>query len=378
MNPSAPKTEVELKLNAPDPAALDKLPAALASLFDRVEPGPPLAIRDLYLDTDDWRLRRAGFGCRVRLIPGAAILTLKAAGQVQQGWASRLEMEERLDAEPKLPGPFPGKDLAARFAPALRGVPVKVLVEIRKDQQPYTLFGPGGLKAEAIADRVHVLGHGQGARFAEIEIELIAGDKERFRDLAEKLRKHLGLEGCAGSKLDRALELAGLKPPSIEDDDASRLRPSDRVITAAYRILRKHFARLLWHDPGARLGFDPERLHDMRVAARRILAALRLFRDALPQRRVETLRREFRWLAGELGRVRDLDVSIARLEAEARDMGPDVEKAVAPYRDSMARDRERARRRMLRSLSSRRYEALITRAERWLKLGPPRRPAAAL
>jgi len=377
VTPVARQTELELKLDAPDPAALVQLPAALAGLFDRVEPGQPLALRDLYVDTDDWRLRRAGFGCRIRLTGGGATLTIKAAGDVQEGWAARIEMEERLEAEPRLPCPLPGKDLAARFAPALRGSPVKVMVEIRKEQQPYLLTGPDGIKAEAIADQVRVAGQAQDAEFAEIELELVEGDKDRFRDLAERVRKRLGLEGCGGSKLERALELAGVKPPSL-DDDAARLRPGDRVSSAAYRILRKHFARLLWHDPGARLGMDPERLHDMRVAARRVMAALRLFRDALPQRRVDTLRREFRWLAGELGRVRDLDVSIARLDAEAREMGPDVEKAVAPYRESMVRDRDAARRRMLRSLGSRRYEALVSRVERWLKLGPPARPAAAL
>ena len=41
---------------------------------------------------------------------------------------------------------------------------------------------------------------------------------------------------------------------------------------------------MLAHEPGVRLGEDPEELHDMRVATRRLRAALKLYKKVLPRR----------------------------------------------------------------------------------------------
>src|SRR5690349_3666103 len=63
---------------------------------------------------------------------------------------------------------------------------------------------------------------------------------------------------------------------------------------------------------------DPEHVHDSRVAIRRMRAALRLFKDVLPN--AEALDEELRWMADELGPVRDLDVQLKRLHATAEDL----------------------------------------------------------
>ena len=59
-------------------------------------------------------------------------------------------------------------------------------------------------------------------------------------------------------------------------------------------------------------GDDPEAVHKMRVATRRLRAALRVFEDMLPPSATH-LRGELKWLAGVLGAVRDLDVQIHSL-----------------------------------------------------------------
>ena len=46
---------------------------------------------------------------------------------------------------------------------------------------------------------------------------------------------------------------------------------------AARKTLLFHFERMLKHEPGTREGEDAEELHDMRVATRRMRAALRVF-----------------------------------------------------------------------------------------------------
>ena len=50
----------------------------------------------------------------------------------------------------------------------------------------------------------------------------------------------------------------------------------------AYAVLRRQLAVLRDKEPGTRLGEDPEELHVMRVATRRLRAALSLFADVLP------------------------------------------------------------------------------------------------
>ena len=56
------------------------------------------------------------------------------------------------------------------------------------------------------------------------------------------------------------------------------------------------------------IGVDPEGVHQVRVGVRRLRSAFALFRDLLPDESLEGLRGELRWLGGELGPARDLDV----------------------------------------------------------------------
>ncbi|HJP74215.1 MAG TPA: CHAD domain-containing protein [Pseudonocardiaceae bacterium] len=65
---------------------------------------------------------------------------------------------------------------------------------------------------------------------------------------------------------------------------------------------------------------DPEAVHQMRVAIRRLRVALRVGTDTVGPAGDE-LRVELSWLAGELGTVRDLDVLAERLGAAADTLG---------------------------------------------------------
>lgn len=63
-------------------------------------------------------------------------------------------------------------------------------------------------------------------------------------------------------------------------------------------------------------GKDIEGVHDMRVASRRLRAAIELFRDVFPRGRLRPLLSDVKRLADTLGEVRDLDVMIDRLESD--------------------------------------------------------------
>ena len=78
-------------------------------------------------------------------------------------------------------------------------------------------------------------------------------------------------------------------------------------------MLETQYRAIVEHDAGTRLGRDPEELHKMRVATRRLRAFLRTGRPLLDADWAEALRLELRWLGGVLGPVRDLDVLIGHL-----------------------------------------------------------------
>lgn len=372
VNASGKTTEVELKLSAPDAAALDALPGALESLGLAVKDTGAKAMRDRYLDTEDWRLYRAGFGCRLRTSAEGATLTVKALTDIEGGWAERLEFEERLPAaDVALPGPMPEGEIARQFAPALAGRPLRPVVELAKRQQAYDA-SCDGLFVKATADWVEVQG-GAGA-FGEAELELADGDKDRFAALAKKARKRLGLKPSDKDKYARALEAAGVALPQRDVD--ANFGPEDRFADAAYRVMRLHLGRLLWHEPGTRLGMDPEHLHDMRVASRRLLAALWVFRRALPERRAGAFQRELKWIARTLGQVRDLDIAIERLGEEGKAL-PEVDcQALDAYAGHLAKQRDAARRRMLAALDSKRFARFADSFGKFLEAGPPKQPTA--
>src|SRR5437763_11057167 len=88
--------------------------------------------------------------------------------------------------------------------------------------------------------------------------------------------------------------------------------------SAAGKILWTRFEEMMSFRQDAILGRDPEGVHDMRVATRRLRAALELFRDVFPKRRLRPMLRDVRRLADALGEVRDLDVMLEALRADVR------------------------------------------------------------
>ena len=75
-------------------------------------------------------------------------------------------------------------------------------------------------------------------------------------------------------------------------------------------ILRHNYDYMLEWRNSARSWDDIEGVHQIRVAFRRMRSTLTLFRDAIPREATDAWNDEMRWIAGELGNARDLDVFI--------------------------------------------------------------------
>ncbi len=95
------------------------------------------------------------------------------------------------------------------------------------------------------------------------------------------------------------------------------LRGNLRWPTAAEKILASRAHDVFSHEPGVRDGIDPEAIHDMRVALRRMQAALRMFQACYPPKRLQRYRRRLRKLLKILGAERDQDIMIATLSSHA-------------------------------------------------------------
>jgi CHAD domain-containing protein len=65
---------------------------------------------------------------------------------------------------------------------------------------------------------------------------------------------------------------------------------------------------------------DPERVHDMRVATRRLRAALEIFEPCFPRKRRRKALKRVKALADALGARRDADVEIELLEGVAAEV----------------------------------------------------------
>lgn len=130
------------------------------------------------------------------------------------------------------------------------------------------------------------------------------------------------------------------------------------VADVVRRALAGSVLRLLRHEPGVRLGADPEDVHQARVATRRLRSHLRTLRDVVEPEWAGGLRRELRWLGRNLGAVRDADVLRGRLRSRAASLPeadrPDVDALLV----ALDGQREQARERLLSSLREPRYPAL--------------------
>jgi CHAD domain-containing protein len=102
--------------------------------------------------------------------------------------------------------------------------------------------------------------------------------------------------------------------------------PREPFARAAARIVRLRADELIAEADGVLDTSDIERVHDMRVATRRLRAVLEIFEPAFPKRERRALLRDVKALADALGRRRDPDVQIEAMLGFAAAAPP----AVAP------------------------------------------------
>jgi CHAD domain-containing protein len=294
-----------------------------------------------YHDTADLELARHGITLRNRVEEGTRLWQLK----IPTG-DSRFELE--------IPGPpaqLPQEMTDLLVAYLRDGRELVKVARLRTRRQSVVKDG-----AEIVEDAVSVFEAQRVThRFRELEVELLDGDERALRNLERELRRAGAARGPFVPKVFRALEIPFDAEPRRIPSDAS---PGEALGLA---LAAQHHS-LLAHDPGTRLGADPEDLHQMRVATRRARAFLRAARVLVDPSWAERLRAELGWLGSALGPARDADVLLDHLQREIDAVGVPPDQGAALLK-ALEGQRDRTRRRARTALSAQRYFRLLRSLE---------------
>jgi CHAD domain-containing protein len=329
--------ERERKLTAPSGFVLPHLPG---------EPLPARELSSTYHDTPGLRLAAAGITLRHRVERGGGAWQLKLP---HEGDRLELEFEGGPRAVPA--------DVTALLTAHLRGARPVPVARLRTHRAGVLVRSGGRALAEVVVDSVAVFeGRRIARRFEELEVELVDGTVSDLRGIVRRLRRAGAVEADLRPKLFQALDLPPPETPQWPDRSA----PAREHVAAA---LRAQYRAIVRHDPGTRLGRDSEELHQMRVATRRMRAILRAARPLLDPEWVREVRAELGWLGGALGPVRDLDVLVEHLRADAGALGGEDEGAFLTLILKLEAERAADRDAMLAALGDPRYIALIERLD---------------
>ena len=146
--------------------------------------------------------------------------------------------------------------------------------------------------------------------------------------------------------------------------------PNDAFIRFAHSVLERETAALAANRPNVPSSPAPEEIHQLRVAARRLRVALRLFGRMLPSKDAARFKTDLRWFASSLGDVRDLDVYTASIKAYVQAFPPERRGGISGYQMYLRRERAEARQRAAAAVASPRAAALLADLERFVAAEP--------
>ena len=330
--------EVEIKLDG-DSAELQKAFASPAA-----RPGRAVKLISHYYDTPRGDLAGRMLSLRVRKTGRKHELTLKSKG------SSSLERGEWTVA---LTRPEPDTALLPDAALGLlEGVSAKDLerqhgTEVMRRTR---IVERNGARIECALDIGRIVADGRDVPLAEIEYELKSGGvDELLLEVEEVLGRHpLGF--LALSKAERGVTLAtGARPAPVKSSPAA-FDAGDRLGEALAAFVGSAAEHAIGNIEPVKDGTDPEGVHQMRVALRRLRSAFGLFKDRLSPAALEAdaLARD---VLKTLGRIRDLDVFLGETlppvmasapEGLKAGMGALERKAMAERREAQAAARQLA------------------------------------
>jgi CHAD domain-containing protein len=385
--------ELEAKFTVPDEQTFQQLLAASNLGAYRLGQSTLARVHDRYLDTPEGALHQGGYALRLRREDGRHLASVKGLGDASGA------VHHREEYEVELPGPLPPqewppgspRDLVLGL---IQDRPLIPLFELEQDRHQRSVTSQGRQVAEFSLDRVRVRqDDAVAATYLELEVELLAdGQRRDLEEILAELQKRAGVVPQPQSKFERGLALFGLDPtaagkgarpevaePARAVDEGSELAPAtkgpeeplivadDSMSEAGRKTLRFQYQKMLYHEPGTRLGEDIEALHDMRVATRRMRAAWRVFGDYFEPKAVAPFLKGLKRTGRALGPVRDLDVFREKVRAYAATLPEAEQGRLDGLLGVLDARREAARARMIVYLDTEKYARFVARFGQFLE-----------
>ena len=300
--------EVELKLALAEDhqARLLRHPLLKQAVERHVE-----TLDNIYYDTADLSLRRRGISLRLRRKGRDWLQTVKLAGSSSAGLSSRPEWET----------PYGGHfdfstvdDLPVQAWLARPRLLARILPICETSFRRITWKFPAESGHVLLTlDRGWIVANGRREAISELELELAEAPVSAIFRLAAQLAQRVALTPSVLSKAERGYRLHTGAPQSPTRATTVDLSASMAPADAFRHIALDCLQHLQQNHHGALTSEDPEYIHQMRVATRRLRAALRLFGPALPAELGPALRVPLSDLTRQLGKARDLDVLLSEI-----------------------------------------------------------------
>ena len=351
--------EIELKLTLPPKAlpALRRHPL----IADAPREGRTCTLENTYFDTAELELRERRMAVRTRKAGNRWLQTVKCAAESNGGLSSRPEWEQ-----PYANGSFDfsaiDRDDVRNRLEALQPQLVPVFTTHFK-RETCILTPSEGVKVLAMIDNGSIQVGEHSRPLCELELELVEGDPRELYALALQLAETLPLTPENVSKAERGYRLFSNHAMRPAKAKPSRLTPEHSPVDA-FRIIGFD-CLALWqaNESGARESDDPEFIHQLRVALRRLRSALRLFSPALPAEFVKHWSDGLKDAADGLGAARDLDVMLAEVLSPVAESGladDATQRLIAMAVDRRDREKATTREQLLAASHGRQMLALAS------------------
>jgi CHAD domain-containing protein len=340
-------SETERKYDVPEAFTLPSLVGTAGiSSIDGTE---TFDLDATYFDTDDLTLMRNRRTLRRRTGGDDAGWHLKTPGTGNTRTEHRLPLNGNPDRVPA--------DLAGQVRAIIRRRSLKPIARLRTHRVETPLRDAKGKTLALVAQDQVIAETDRGEqRWQEVEVELVSGGPELLAAVERHLLTAGATPATGPSKVARALGNPPVK--------AKIKKQKDPVLAYAGE---QRDAICEW-DPAVRQG-DPEAVHKMRVATRRLRSTLKTFKRTFPGNL--DMNAELKWLADLLGAVRDGQVQKNKLHRSVEGAGPNFEPAAKKIDRYLDDQVKRGNRALTEALDGERYLTLLDRVDRLADTGVP-------
>jgi inorganic triphosphatase YgiF len=316
-----------------------------------------------YFDTAKHKLRRHGLTLRVRQNGSTNIQTIKAANGAQFGrgeWEAKIKNDapDLREADDTPLEPFASRKLRRKLKPVFKTTVHRITVPVRTRSS----------EIELAIDRGRIIAGQRATPIEELELELKSGRLADLFHVARAIERRSGAELDLRSKSERGYGLA-----RGEEEKVVFARPidleGDMTASEAFKVIARATLRHFSGNADAVRNLDAEGVHQMRVGLRRLRAAISLFSKVLPRAGTGAVKRELKWLTGELAPAREVDVFI-RKQVEPITHDRALSRGGKAIKGEFDDKRAHAFARARRAASSERFRRLLVDTLEWIESKP--------